>query len=121
MRKSVVIRPQCTHYEITVIYVERQKSMSNLNFSYSYIILCPRDWVVFSDKSLATMYHGIYPASGWLSLYFYSYIATDLCLNNDLELCRLVLSENSVSVCATGLTALDASTSSSTHECHNLL
>ena len=52
----------------------------------------------------------IYPAPDWPSRDLHSYIATDLRFNNDLELCRLALSVSSVSVCATGLTALDTNT-----------
>ena len=42
-----------------------------------------------------------------LALTYSSYIATDLGLNDNLELCRFVLSISFVSVCETGLTALD--------------
>ena len=60
--------------------------------------------MVFRDKSLVNMVCVIYPAPDWPSSDFYSYIVTDLFVNNNLELCRLALSVSSVSVCATGLT-----------------
>ena len=42
----------------------------------------------------------------WPSLDLHSYIATDLGLDNNLELRTVALSISSVSVCATGLTAM---------------
>ena len=71
----------------------------------------PEGEVYFSVINPWLPWYKCYPAPDWPSPYLYSYIATDLRFNNDLELCSLVLSVSSVSVCATGLTALDARTS----------
>ena len=46
------------------------------------------------------------PVPDWPSRDLHGYIATDLRLNNDLELCRLALSVSSVSLCATELNGL---------------